>query len=118
MSKMNLFSSHENEIHLDLPNADVVYYPSFISSEKAEEYYNKILTETDWQHDDIKLYGKIYKQPRLSALYGLNNQPYTYSGLTMLPKLFTPLLIELKIAIEKISEIKFNTVLNPLCIMI
>ncbi|MBV1922397.1 MAG: alpha-ketoglutarate-dependent dioxygenase AlkB [Flavobacteriaceae bacterium] len=108
---MNLFASEENEIHLDLPQADIVYYPSFISSEKASEYYNRILSETEWQHDDIKVYGKVYKQPRLSALYGLNNDPYTYSGLTMLPKIFTPLLRELKNKIEKISELTFNTVL-------
>ena len=108
---MNLFSSHENEIHLDLPQADIVYYPSFFSSEKASTYYNRLLSETDWQHDDIKVYGKVYKQPRLSALYGLNNKPYSYSGLTMQPKLFTPLLLELKTAIEKNSEATFNTVL-------
>lgn len=108
---MNLFASEENEIQLDLPQADIVYYPSFISSEKASDYYNRLLSETDWQQDNIKVYGKVYQQPRLSALYGLNNLPYSYSGLTMHPKKFTPLLIELKNKIEIITEATFNTVL-------
>ena len=108
---MNLFASEENEIQLDLPQADIVYYPSFFSSEKASDYYNRLLSETEWQHDDITVYGKKYKQPRLTALYGLNDLPYTYSGLSMAPKLFTPLLLEIKNAIEGISEIKFNAVL-------
>lgn len=108
---MNLFSSHEKEIHLDLPQADIVYYPSFFTSEKGTEYYNRLSSEIEWQHDDITVYGKTFKQPRLTALYGLNEKPYSYSGLTMAPRLFTPLLLEIKNEIEKISEIKFTAVL-------
>ncbi|MFT4698888.1 MAG: alkylated DNA repair dioxygenase AlkB [Flavobacteriaceae bacterium] len=108
---MNLFSSHEKEIRLDLPQADIVYYPSFFASEKGAEYYNRLLSETEWQQDDITVYGKTFKQPRLTALYGLDEKAYSYSGLTMAPNIFSPLLIELKNEIEKVSEIKFTAVL-------
>ena len=51
---MNLFLSEENKaLQLDLPDADVVYYPNFFSKEKADTYFKTLLSETNWQQDDI-----------------------------------------------------------------
>lgn len=108
---MNLFSSEEKKIHLNLPNADLVYFPSFFSETKSTHYFNRLLSETNWKQDNITVYGKEHAQPRLTALYGLNEQVYTYSGLSMNPKEFTPLLLELKTAIETITHKQFNAVL-------
>ena len=78
---MNLFSSENNTpIHLDLPDATVIYYPTFFSEEKANQYFENLLNETNWQQDDINIFGKTHKQPRLTALYGENGKSYTYSG--------------------------------------
>ncbi len=70
-----------------------------------------MLNEIEWQEDDIKVFGKTYKQPRLTALYGMNNASYRYSGITMFPKPFNSILKEIKTKIEEITEIKFTTVL-------
>ncbi|RLD23577.1 MAG: alpha-ketoglutarate-dependent dioxygenase AlkB [Bacteroidetes bacterium] len=113
MSDLNLFSSEEDSsaIPLALKDATVIYYPNFISSKYASEVFQKLLKETPWQEDTIKIFGKEYKQPRLTALYGKEGKSYSYSGITMFPLAFTPLLYEIKTLTEKEVNIKFNTVL-------
>ena len=110
---MDLFSSERNNhpFTLPMPEAEVIYYPSFFSSEEALAYFKTLLDETYWQQDDIKLFGKTYPQPRLTALYGNNEQSYSYSGIKMIPKPLSETLKEIKLKIEKVSEIKFTTVL-------
>jgi alkylated DNA repair dioxygenase AlkB len=113
MSDLNLFSSEEDRsaIPISLRDATVVYYPNFISVKYASEVFQKLLKETAWREDTIKIYGKVYKQPRLTALYGEEGKSFSYSGITMSPSKFTSLLYNLKTLIEKETNIKFNTVL-------
>jgi alkylated DNA repair dioxygenase AlkB len=108
-----LFTSEKNNtpIKLALTDAEITYYPSFFSSEEASEYFKILLNQIEWQQDDIKVFGKIYKQPRLTALYGINDAPYRYSGITMFPKPFNSVLKEIKTRIEEITNVKFTTVL-------
>ncbi|MCW5520260.1 alpha-ketoglutarate-dependent dioxygenase AlkB [Aureitalea sp. L0-47] len=108
---MNLFEGKENEIVLPLRDAEVSYFPNFISSEVADQYFEHLLNETDWQQDDIKIFGKVYAQPRLTALYGESGKPYSYSGITMHPKPFPPILSEIKQKVEAVSKVNFTTVL-------
>ncbi len=118
---MNLFSSENinTKIKLSLIDSDITYYPTLFDSEEATEIFEQLLTETTWQQDDISLFGKTYKQPRLTALFSENNKVYSYSGITMFPKPFTPTLQKIKSTIEsKINslqktqyESKFNVVL-------
>ncbi len=110
---MDLFTSDKNNtpIKLALPNANITYYSSFFSPKESSEYFQILLNEIEWQEDDIKVFGKTYKQPRLTALYGMNNASYRYSGITMFPKPFNFILKEIKTKIEEITEIKFTTVL-------
>jgi len=106
---MDLFSPEKKEFKL--PNAHLVYFPNFYSKEKADTYF-KILKKTiTWQQDDIKVYGRSYKQPRLTALYADNDFPYTYSNITMFPKLFTDELRAIKQDIESTVNKKFTSVL-------
>jgi alkylated DNA repair dioxygenase AlkB len=93
-------------IHLNLKDADVIYYPHFFNTELSNYYFSTLLKNIKWQEDCITIFGKTYMQPRLTALYGNNKQPYTYSNITMHPIPFTKELLEIKEAIEK--EIKTN----------
>jgi alkylated DNA repair dioxygenase AlkB len=110
---MNLFASEESGkgINLSLENGDISYFSNFFSSEEASVYFRILKNQTDWQQDDIKVFGKIYKQPRLTALYGDGGATYTYSGITMFPKPFSKALKEIKNKIEKVCDLKFNSVL-------
>jgi len=110
---MDLFSSEDSteKIKLDLPDSDISYFPHFFSLEKALDYFKVLKSEIEWQHDSITLYGKTYPQPRLTALFGNTIKPYSYSGITMFPKPFTPTLLKIKSKIEAFTEINFNAVL-------
>jgi alkylated DNA repair dioxygenase AlkB len=106
---MDLFSSEKQ--HMILPNAELIYVPDFFKIQEANYYFNAINNQTQWQHDDITVFGKTYKQPRLTALFGDTNQPYSYSNITMYPKGFTPILNEIKEKVEDFSNEEFNTLL-------
>lgn len=99
------------KIIYDLLDAELIYYPEFYNSKKADKLFEKILKETHWQQDKITVFGKTYNQPRLTALYAENEKPYSYSNITMHPKPFTPLLKELKKELEEISGNEYTTVL-------
>ncbi|PKA83685.1 alkylated DNA repair dioxygenase AlkB [Ulvibacter sp. MAR_2010_11] len=110
---MNLFASEKDSesIRLNLIDADVTYYPNFFSEEIASEFFEMLLSETKWQQDSIQLFGKIHKQPRLTALYGVEGKSYSYSGITMFPQPFTKTLLTLKNKVETVTSEKFTTVL-------
>lgn len=99
------------KIDLNLPDSDVIYFPKFYDSVTASKMFETLLKETFWQQDDIKVFGKTYKQPRLTALYAENEKPYCYSNITMFPKPFTSLLKQIKRDVETISKKQFTTVL-------
>ncbi|MGM5470718.1 alpha-ketoglutarate-dependent dioxygenase AlkB family protein [Flavobacteriaceae bacterium LMO-SS05] len=106
---MDLFS--KEKMVLKLPNAEVVYVPNFYSFEKANTLLNILKKTTKWQQDTITLFGKVHKQPRLTALYADNNKPYTYSNITMFPKPITPNLLNIKQDIEHMAQYQFTSVL-------
>ena len=106
---MDLFS--EEKQHFNLPNAELIYWPNFFSKVLSDSYFETLKMETNWQHDDITVFGKTYKQPRLTALYGKSDQSYHYSNIVMYPEPLTPTLKTIQQQIENITDYKFNTVL-------
>lgn len=101
----------EDEINLRLPNSDIRYFSNFISAKKADFYFEEFRKNIPWQQDDIKVFGKTYPQPRLTALFGNNGKPYSYSNITMQPYEFTPELLEIKKHIEAKTNVVFTTCL-------
>jgi alkylated DNA repair dioxygenase AlkB len=99
------------EIDLKLPDSDILYYPNFLNKIEANQYFETFKNTVAWQQDDIKVFGKVYPQPRLTALYADNNKPYSYSNITMQPYLFTDELLKIKQQIEKKTEAIFTTCL-------
>ncbi len=99
------------KIDLNLPDAEVIYFPKFYDLKTADLMFDQLMKETLWQQDDIRVFGKTYKQPRLTALYAENEKPYSYSNITMLPRPFTTLLKQVKKDIEALSKGQFTTVL-------
>ncbi|EDP69453.1 2OG-Fe(II) oxygenase [Flavobacteriales bacterium ALC-1] len=106
---MNLFSQEKQ--HFKLPNAELIYIPNFFKKQEADMFFKTIEVETNWKHDDIKVFGKTYKQPRLTALFGDSNQPYGYSNIVMHPEPFTQTLQSIKSKVENFTNYKFNTLL-------
>jgi len=110
MNQASLFSDQLPQ-QLHLPDADIVYYPNFIHSAEATTIFQTLKKETPWQQDDIKVFGKVYAQPRLTALYGTNQKSYCYSNIEMIPQKLTPTLTNLKNRVDKICVTRFTTML-------
>ena len=106
---MDLFS--EEKRHFNLPNAELIYIENFYDAAKADYYFDILKKTIDWQQDDITIYGKTYKQPRLTALYANNSKPYSYSNITMQPSIFTSELQQIKLDLEQESNHQFTSVL-------
>jgi alkylated DNA repair dioxygenase AlkB len=107
---MNLLFQSE-PIFFNLPDAEIIYYPNFILEEKANTLFQELLENTPWQQDKITVYGKKHLQPRLTALYGNEGKPYSYSNITMQPHQWSLPLQEIKLLVETVSETNFTTVL-------
>ncbi len=108
---MDLFASQNDCIQLKIPDGDVRYYPSFFQKKIADQLFRTLKESIQWQQDDIKVFGKLYKQPRLTALYASNKNTYSYSNITMKPHQFTGELLLIKKEIERISSETFTTCL-------
>ncbi len=92
----------QDALQINLPESDISYYPNFLSAEKATQLMRILRTTIAWQQDTITVFGKTHPQPRLTALYGNNMRPYSYSNITMHPHPFTKELKEVKTNIESI----------------
>ncbi|MEE8056823.1 MAG: alpha-ketoglutarate-dependent dioxygenase AlkB [Pseudomonadales bacterium] len=107
----SLFSSSPQL--LDLPNADIGYYETFIDNQ--QDYFERLQCELQWSQDTIQLYGRPVLIPRLNAWYGDKDAAYRYSGLDLLPLSWTNTLLTLKTAVEAllgtVVDTPFNSVL-------
>ena len=100
---MSLFDTSKI-IKLPLQDATIEYHPQFFSFEEANALFDELYQNTPWIEEDIRVYGKIYKQPRLTAFFANNQMKYGYSNISMTPHPFSPLLNAIKTKIEMPSE--------------
>ncbi len=107
----DLFDSQNKPITLDMDDANVIYFPSFFSRAKSDELFEILQKTIAWRQDNITVFGKTYPQPRLTALYGNNNNSYSYSNITMYPHLFTKDLLYIKNRIQKACMVNFTSCL-------
>lgn len=101
----------KEKISFDLPNASIEYYPNFFDATKSDQLFTKLLNEIPWQLDNITVFGKTHPQPRLTALFGNEGKPYSYSNIVMQPHPWNPILMFIKNEIEAICNENFTTVL-------
>ncbi|GAA4274398.1 alpha-ketoglutarate-dependent dioxygenase AlkB [Aquimarina gracilis] len=107
----DLFASENEPISLKMPDAEVIYFPSFFNKVLATDFFERLSKTIKWQQDNITVYGKTYPQPRLTALYAINNNSYRYSGITMNPKPFTEELLAIKEKVDIACNVSFTTCL-------
>jgi alkylated DNA repair dioxygenase AlkB len=117
VSNRNLFDEIEQTPHqrsferLKMPEADVIFYRTFFTEAQANVFYEELYRNVSWKQEQIKLYGKLIDLPRRTAWYGDEGRSYTYSGITVTPNPWMPVLLEIKKEIEAVSEVIFNSVL-------
>lgn len=99
-------------VFYNVPDAEIIYYPNFFDTVSSESLFQELMVTIPWQHDDIKLFGKVYPQPRLTSLFGDERKSYTYANIKMQPHSWNPTLLNLREKIATvIPECEFTTVL-------
>jgi len=68
-----------------------------------------LVADTAWRQEQITVYGKSYRQPRLSAWYG--DLGYSYSGIRLEPRPWTATLQDIRRRVETLVGHEFNSVL-------
>jgi len=96
---------------IKLQDADLIYHPNFFAKVESDRIFKTLLETIEWKQDKIMMYGKELPLPRLSAWYGDNNKPYTYSGITLNPLPWTNELLQIKERIETEAKVRFSSVL-------
>ena len=107
----SLFENSSEPIYFNVPDAEIIYYPHFFDTEESDLLFQELLLTIPWQQDDIKVFGKVHAQPRLTALFGNEGKSYSYSNIKMQPHSWNPILQNLKLKAEAVSETEFTTVL-------
>jgi alkylated DNA repair dioxygenase AlkB len=92
-------------------DGEVYYYPDFFTKEESDRLFQELKTRVNWKQEPIKIFGREVMQPRLTAWYGDDDKPYSYSGITMHPEPWTPALDLIKERIEEVSGTRFTSAL-------
>jgi len=106
---MDLFSSSTTLTPIPVRDGELGWLAQLPLPWANDEVLARLVRETDWRQDSIVVYGKRHLQPRLSAWYG--EKGYRYSGLTLAPLPFTPLLDTIRRAAQDATGHDYNSVL-------
>ena len=88
------------------------YLPEFLSQAESKKLFPILEKQLAWSEENIKMFGKSIKVPRLVSWYGDNNISYRYSGVEHIGLPWTPELLRIKGYIEQRTGHNFNSVLG------
>jgi alkylated DNA repair dioxygenase AlkB len=94
-----------------LRDAQLHYVCAFYAKAKSQQLMSQLLATVPWQQETLNFGGRQVLIPRLQAWYGDVAANYGYSGLRLTPLPWTPALLDIKTAIEKRFDVRFNSVL-------
>jgi alkylated DNA repair dioxygenase AlkB len=106
---MDLFSADAGLQRIPIEDGELALLPQLPLPISNAEVFERLLRDTAWRHESIVVYGKRHLQPRLTAWHG--EAAYTYSGLRLAPLPMTPLLAQLRAAVEDATGHHYNSVL-------
>lgn len=90
---------------------DVRYVAGALPRAQADGTLAALVAETPWRQDHALIFGRRVALPRLTAWYGDPGAGYSYSGISMAPTPWTPLLAGLKARSEALAGTPFNSAL-------
>jgi len=95
---------------INIPDGDLTFSRTWRESESVD-WMERLRKEIEWEQHRIKIFGQWVDCPRLSAWYGDPGAMYSYSGLSLTPKAWTPTLLEVRNQLAETIERPFNSVL-------
>ena len=106
---MDLFADDAALTPIPIDDGELWFQQRLALDWPPAEVMRRLMEETDWRHEEVKVWGKLHMQPRLTAWHG--EASYRYSGKTFHPLPFTPLQLHIKQAVEHATGRRFNSVL-------
>ena len=105
--------SHPSSLPINILPYDgqTFYYGDIFTGENSAKYMKILFDTIQWKNDEAKLFGKHFITKRKAAWYGDREYPYTYSNTTKHALPWTAELLEIKDAVEKMTNTTFNSCL-------
>ena len=115
-SRIESLKSTESARHLSITpvpliDGDARFISGFLTGPQSDAYFAELLDLVDWRQHTIRIRGRKVASPRLSAWYGDPDAHYSYSGLSLEPRPWLPVILELKARVETVCDASFNSVL-------
>jgi len=104
------YSNNTHDIK-KIRNGEYLYIPNFFTKEDSDNYLKSLKNEIAWKQESMNMYGKNVNFPRLTAWYGDNDKPYSFSGITLQPEPWAGVLEQIKVKVEQKTKEEFNSVL-------
>ena len=96
---------------VELPDGCIRFSERMVAGVEERGWLAALLGQTNWRQERIRLFGRSYPTPRLTAWHGDPGARYRYSGLEMRPRPWTAVLEVIKGRVEAASGASFNSVL-------
>jgi alkylated DNA repair dioxygenase AlkB len=83
----------------------------FYPLQRSDALFAQLKTDIVWQEEELLMYGKLCKVPRLMAWYGDPRANYQYSGVDHVPLPWTAQLLAVRDKVAQYCSSDFNSVL-------
>lgn len=104
-------NSNQQAIPVIQEDGIVRYQPDFLSRSESDNLLAQALAEIPWTQDNIQIFGRSVRVPRLSAWFSSVNATYKYSGLVHQPQPIPEFLVKLLSEVMARTGFEFNSVL-------
>ncbi len=94
-----------------IENGEIQFYPNFFPKSESDILLKALKDNIKWKQESMNMYGRRIDFPRLTAWYGENDKPYSFSGITLQPLAWNQEILQIKEKIEPLSGVVFNSVL-------
>lgn len=119
MNQLEIFGNNINTKTIEqsttrlniIENGEYIYLPDFFSKSESDLFLKSLNEKIIWKQESMNMYGKKINFPRLTAWYGENDKPYSFSGITLQPHPWNSEILEIKNRIQPQSKVVFNSVL-------
>jgi alkylated DNA repair dioxygenase AlkB len=111
LTRAHQSDNHGSLQHFVLPQAELLFWPRWLSPEQAERCYQQLAQQLNWQQPAIKIFGKAVLIPRQQVWMGDPHCSYKYSGVLFEPEPWHPLVWQLTDRVNQLCQTRFNSVL-------
>ena len=107
----DLFSQATVWERIEAADANISILRGFFTDSEGFTLLRKLIDETPWRADRIRLFGVEHDVPRLQQWFGDAGRAYKWSGIRMDPLPWTRTLLDVRQRVEHVVGKSFNSVL-------